>query len=221
VRLCPRGSMGSFALNSNHEMYPGGIPYFQDALGSDVFAAQQRQSFFVLENDHWVVLGLDSTYFSDEDNLYLDGRISDDLQVSMLKQYAGLGKRMILLTHHNGLSEDGGTPLRLWSDVINAFPAVRGPDYWYWGHVHVGAVYEQTNGNLVRCRCIGHAALPWGYSSMLASTYKVEWFEKHSANDPGDPLRVRNGLAVLSLDDEKIEETLYDEDGAIAWPRSY
>jgi hypothetical protein len=220
VDLWPRGSVASFALNSNHEMYPGGLAYFQDALGSEAFAAQQQRSFFVLENDHWIVLGLDSAYFSDEINLYRDGEISDPLQVAFLKQYAGLGKRMILLTHHNALSEDGGAPQQLWSEVMNALPAGRTLDYWYWGHVHAGAVYKVAQNNPVRCRCIGHAALPWGLSSLLQSSPHVEWFEKTWAKDPGDLLRVRNGFAVLSLENENIGETFLDEEGGVVWSSS-
>ena len=33
VNLWPSGSMGALALNSNHEMYSGGTPYFNVALG--------------------------------------------------------------------------------------------------------------------------------------------------------------------------------------------
>jgi hypothetical protein len=220
ARLWPPGSSGSFTLNSNHEMYSGAFAYFQAALGSDVFAAQQQRSFFALENDHWVVLGLDSAYFSDEINLYRDGRISDPLRLAFLKQFAGTGKRMILLTHHNARSEDGSTPQQLWSDVMNAFLAGRLPDYWYWGHVHAGAVYKVTKDIPVRCRCIGHAARPWGLASMLQSSPHVEWFEKTWAKDPGDLLRVRNGFAVLALEDEKITETLFDEAGSEVWSSS-
>jgi hypothetical protein len=34
VNIWPQGSKGTFALNSNHEMFPGGGPYFTETLGS-------------------------------------------------------------------------------------------------------------------------------------------------------------------------------------------
>lgn len=54
----PRGSIASFTLNSNHEMYSGGIGYFNVALRDPAFSQQKNCSYFALYNKHWLVIGL-------------------------------------------------------------------------------------------------------------------------------------------------------------------
>jgi len=56
-----KGSKGAFTLNSNHEMYSGGGPYFNTTVGSPTFnSLQSPWSFFALENTDWIIVGLDS-----------------------------------------------------------------------------------------------------------------------------------------------------------------
>ncbi|MFZ0935424.1 MAG: metallophosphoesterase [Bryobacteraceae bacterium] len=217
VDVWPQGpaTAASYTLNSNHEMYSGAKPYFVEALNSPLFAAQRPYSFFALENANWVIVGLDSAYYSDELTLYMNGSLGKSAQVDFLKAQAQKGKKVILFTHHNGLSEDGSTPTGLWNEVMSCFPAGSGPAYWYWGHVHAGAVYQPRNG--VQCRCSGHSALPWGYASELANP-NVAWFEKRNAGDPNDTLRVYNGFTFLQLTGTGLTETFYDENGRVAWP---
>jgi Calcineurin-like phosphoesterase len=216
VNVWPKGSGPdtSYTMNSNHEMYSGAKPYFVEALESPLFAAQRPYSFFALENSNWVIVGLDSAYYSDELNLYMDGSLGSSAQVQFLKEQAQKGKKVILLTHHNGLAQDGSAPTGLWQEVMSCFPAGSGPAYWYWGHVHAGVVYQPQSG--VQCRCTGHAALPWGYASDLDNA-KVAWFEKRNAGDPSDPLRVYNGFTFLQLNGTGLQEIFYDENGGIAW----
>jgi hypothetical protein len=217
VKLWPQGSGPgtSFTLNSNHEMYSGAKPFFVEALTSRLFSAQQPYSFFALENTNWVIVGLDSAYYSDELNLYMDGSLGASAQIQFLKAQAQKGKKLILLTHHNGLSEDGSATNGLWNEVMSCFPAGSSPAYWYWGHVHAATVYQPKSG--VECRCTGHAALPWGYASELDNNPNVIWFEKRNAGDPNDTLRVLNGFTFLQLNGANLEETFYDENGGVAW----
>jgi hypothetical protein len=126
-------------------------------------------------------------------------------------------KKVLLLTHHNGLSADGTTRANLWSQVMSAFPAGSGPSLWYWGHIHAGIVYQPHGPERVPCRCCGHGALPWGKASALADNPNVIWYESHSAQDPEIPQRVLNGFAVLHLSGPAVKETFYDENGGIAW----
>ncbi len=228
IRLWPQGARGSFALNSNHEMYSGGGPYFNQAVGGPVFnKLQSPWSFFALENSHWIVVGLDSAYFSDVIKLYMNGTLGkDNAQIAFLKMVASRGKKVIVLTHHNGLVENGisGTaPLQLFTDVMNAFAgqASAAPAYWYWGHVHTGVAYAPLadHGEL-RCRCLGYGSLPSGFSTDLQTGYgqgKIEWFESRNAGDPGDALRIFNGFVGLKLSGANLEETFYDENGRVAW----
>ena len=227
LKYWPPGLLGSFTLNSNHEMYPGGRPYFDKAVGGPLFKQSQAPfSFFALENSHWVVVGLDSAYNAGELDLYMNGSLGNNNdQVSFLRKLAQKGKKVIVLTHHNGFNLGGfdpGKPLKLFTEVMEAFRGVAPPAYWYWGHIHAGAVYKplkEFNGML--CRCAGHAALPWGLSSELQEGHKpggqVEWFEDMNAGDPDDKLRVFNGCVLLELDGDNLLETFYDEKGRIAW----
>ncbi|HMD97432.1 MAG TPA: metallophosphoesterase [Terriglobia bacterium] len=220
--LWPAGPLGALALNSNHEMYPGGDAYFQKALAGSRFALQQQHSFFALENSNWVIVGLDSAYYSDEEKLYLDGALysqgGPQVQLRFLQAQVAKGKQVIVLTHHNGLTQDGSATTTVWSQVMSAFPTGTGPDYWYWGHVHAGAVYQTTatTGN-VRCRVNGHGGLPWALASDLANP-NVAWYEKRLAHDPDVPERVLNGFAVLYLDGPNLTEVFYDENGGVGWP---
>jgi len=229
----PRGSMGSFALNSNHEMYSGAGAYF-NAISNPPFAQQAGCSYFALYNSHWVIVALDSAYYSDQENLYRDGALfptggGHQEQLAFLRaQAAGAAKdnkKLILLTHHNGVNQDGSAPAPLWSQVMSAFPADAGPDYWYWGHVHIGAAYQnQKNGTkVVNCRCCGHGGLPCAAAPDMENKTGVLWYEKRPANDPdyadqpANLQRVLNGFAVLYLDGPTIKEVFFDENGGVAW----
>ena len=153
----------------------------------------------------------------------MDGTLgSNNPQTDFLRQIAQRGKKVIVLTHHNGipLSGDvGQPPLQLYSDVMSAFAGQKAPVYWYYGHEHVGAAYASlANGTL--CRCLGHGALPWWLSSDLQAAQKsgkVQWFERCSAGDPDDKLRVFNGFVLLELNGPDLTETFYDETGRVAW----
>ncbi len=221
----PAGSKGAFSLNSNHEMYSGGGPYF-NAISSPPFQKQGNCSFFALENKYWVIVGLDSAYNADEESLYRDGALFDGNagteQIAFLKQQIAKNKKIIILTHHNGLNEDGSAPTQLWSQVMSAFPADAGPDYWYWGHLHAAVVFSpRSNGTkAVLGRCCGHGALPCAQASDLANSLNVLWNENRLAGDPDIPQRIFNGFALLSLDGPDFKEIFYDETGGVAWPAS-
>src|SRR5262249_5775777 len=71
----PAGSSGTFAINSNHEMYAGGEGYFQVTLTTPVFAQHQKASYFCLSTPGWQVIGLDSAYAA-SDFLFQKGKLS-------------------------------------------------------------------------------------------------------------------------------------------------
>jgi hypothetical protein len=218
TNIWPSGPVPSLALNSNHEMYSGAKPYF-DAIVAKPFGGQNGCSYFALENKNWVIVGLDSTYYSRELGLYMDGSIgaASGPQTAFLKAQALKGKKIIVLTHHNGLAEDGMSLTNLWSEVMSAFPNGAGPTLWYWGHAHAGVAYKPFGPANVSSRCCGHGALPWGPAPSLASSKNVGWYENRLANDPDIPQRVFNGFAVLTLNGPNVQETFYDENGGVAW----
>jgi len=211
-------------------MYPGGVGYFGEALASPLFAAQQQTSWFALEYGQWLVLGLDSAYF-DPSPLYMDGALfdpksPDNPQVQWLKGLDTTGKKILVLTHHTGLSVDGSRVTTLWSQVAQVLG--RAPDVWYWGHVHNAAVYTAGSaGGSTLCRCNGHAAIPFAGSDWLADAVtagRVAYYPKTPIPNPsGDPklaLRVCNGFAQVRLfGDGRIEEGFYEvgagQEGAV------
>jgi hypothetical protein len=102
---------------------------------------------------------------------------------------------------------------------MNACRAGAAPAYWYWAHIHAGAVYRrQPNG--VRCRCLGHGGIPWGHATLLDKHPNVLWFEDRNAGDPDNELRVWNGCVVLKLQGGTLLETFLDENGGAAWTSS-
>jgi len=225
VKSWPPGMLGSFALNSNHEMYSGAGAYF-DAIGKAPFQMQGPCSYFALENAYWIIVGLDSAYFADEWSLYRDGSLVRDgqsqEQLDFLKAQVAKGKEIILLTHHNGLAEDGSGTTPLWTQVMSAFPRGGGPAYWYWGHMHAGVWYDEnaTGTGPVQCRCCGHGALPCGPATNLDHNPKIVWHECRKAGDPDISDRILNGFAVISLEGQAMTEKFYDENGSVAWPVS-
>lgn len=214
LALWPVGREGTFALNANHEMYSGGFGYFEDLLGHEHFAAQGGTSYFALENDHWVIVGLDSAYHANRFQLYRIGDI-DDGQVKFLRQMAreAGNRRLMVLSHHQGLNLDGTVCDPLWSKVHGALEG-RGA-IWYWGHVHSGVVFLPRDGILGRC--CGYGGMPRGKASLLENNDKVLYFEERNARDPEVPLRVVNGFGFLTFDDGTLSETFYDENGEALW----
>ncbi|WP_199155296.1 metallophosphoesterase [Chromobacterium sp. ASV23] len=208
----PAGGRGQFTLNSNHEMYSGAFGYFQE-LGLR-FPLQQGTSYFSLRNANWLILGLDTAYWSDKYKLYMDGALGDAQAAWLKNMAAGWQGKILLLSHHQGYSIDGSATTPLYDEVTAALG--RAPDYWYWGHLHNVICYQPRNGMLGRC--VGHGAIPYGPASILDGKPQVAWAETRSADDSQYPQRVLNGFIRLELNGMALTETLYDENGQRRWP---
>lgn len=213
----------SFTLNSNHEMYNGGNGYFNVALASEKFASQNKTSYFAIEFNDWLIFGLDSAYY-DPSVLYMNGALVDQDQIGFIQSFDLTGKKVIVLTHHNGLTTDGQSQTGLWNNVVSALG--QAPDYWYWGHVHDGIVYSSSSaaGSLTNARCTGHGALPFGNAYALNQSGspipEVLYYAHTPMPNPNvqQQNRVLNGYTVLTLTANSIVENFYDETGALAWP---
>ncbi|MES2950534.1 MAG: metallophosphoesterase [Pseudomonadota bacterium] len=205
----PQGTRGSFTLNSNHEMYNGAQGYFKELARN--FPLQNGTSYFSLQNDHWLVLGLDTAYHAQRSNLYMDG----DLGPDQLAWLAGLpkGKRVLVFSHHEGYSALGKSKTALYQQVAGALGC--DPNYWYWGHLHNGIVYQAMGG--FHGRCVGHGAIPYGDAVELKDDPDVLWYETQRALDANYPERVLNGYAMLALNGNALSEQLMDENGRVRW----
>jgi hypothetical protein len=177
--LWPKGKVGSFTMNGNHEMYANGNGYF------DVFMptlgvpgskdGKQLASFFCLENDVWRILGLDTGYNSTGlpilshiplinkiPGVGPDCRLESDM-LDWLREVVKPKERpraTILLTHHQYFSsfeDEYPLPAR---QLMEFFA---GQDLlWIWGHEHRWAAYDKyCAGSLTAfARCIGHGGMP-------------------------------------------------------------
>lgn len=236
----PNASVGNYTLNSNHEMYCGGLGYFGTLLGNALFGAQQGLSYFALTNDHWLVIGLDSAYFGYfQSLLYEEGSICEPdaarerngmVQVAwireLLKQNAG--KRVILLTHHDGFDVNpaNGKVSRkpLYQRVTGEFREVQ-DWWWYWGHVHTAIAYRRLffdNNSSLSARCVGHGAIPFeqfprDFGPLGDGEVRVEWAETDLARNGGDSRRAPNGFLLLTLKGAELREEFYDELGRQRW----
>ena len=111
----PLGSEGAFALNGNHEMYARGYGYFDHILpklGVRGSPHGQRASYFCLENDHWRILALDTSYNSVgapilEHFLWSDSSLPaplvDWLRTVVRPRYDDT-PAMVILSHHQYVS---------------------------------------------------------------------------------------------------------------------
>ena len=194
----------SFALNSNHEMYSAGYPYFNVTLPR----LGQEASYFCLENDEWRLIGLDTGY------------VEHDLTVEQVEWLTalvnGAQKRNILLSHHQPFSafdRGGGGEERLqkWTRDLAQAGKI---DLWMWGHEHLCAVYKPFRG--ITGRCIGHGCFPYdrqkGSPHYTGPNYpKVQWVE--TGADPRRPKRGVHGFALLEFDGGGLTVSYIDEVG--------
>ncbi len=203
----------SFALNSNHEMYSGAFGYFEALAGAATpFAQQCCCSMFAIAIGDWTVLGLDSAFYADPLDLYLDGslELADARQQTAWIASLKLDpSRVIVLTHHNAVAIDceptqQSSIAAFWTQLRTALGG--DPQAWYWGHVHNGVVYaspltvgdpqQPTLATTTRCRCLGHGALPYGFASDLQDVPQVVW---QVATPSGNGAELLNGFVTLSF----------------------
>ncbi len=152
------------SINSNHEMYSGGYAYFENTLPK----FGQESSYFALQNDHWLLVGLDVAY--------VDHNI-DDQQVEWLERVvAAAGDRKVLLfSHHQLFSrfDDQGPKLAAKLGRLLGSGRVFA---WYWGHEHRCVLYDPDPryGGLLG-RCLGHGGMPYTRKAVedIAVDHKV------------------------------------------------
>lgn len=206
--------ISSWTLNANHDMYSGGWGYFDHLLRKDPRFKRQYDvdgnpsSFFSLENDHWLILGLDTGY---HDNLIFDAHDLYGSQAQWVNERlsATPNKNGILFSHHQPFSlfEKGGEKLlkKLESPLTNG--RVRA---WFWGHEHRCTLYEPRE-NIEYPRCIGHGGIPFHLSQISPPAGVI--YEYHDGFQ--DLLESWNyfGFVVLDFEDDRIHVSYINERG--------
>jgi len=167
-----------FALNSNHEMYSGGIPYF-DYINkrSQLHPDKQKQegSYFCLRSNQFQIVGIDTAFFG-------QGRYKENILVEWLQNVLREGRRTnrvnILLSadHPYDYGSDKLTSL-LRKDLKRLALEERLVDLWFWGNTHYCALYDHRPAASEDIpvlpfigSCIGHGGYPY-------DTYKKGKFE--------------------------------------------
>jgi len=129
-------------------MYTGGYAYFRKTLKE----FNQAASYFALQNDHWLLVGLDTGYE--------EGALAND-QVAWLKGLlaeAG-NRRVILFTHHQLFAWAEKSTANLQRQLGELLMGKK-IFAWYWGHEHRCMLYDQHPIWGVYGRCIGHSGYP-------------------------------------------------------------
>lgn len=177
----PVGSMGSFAMNGNHEMYANGIGYFDVflprlGLRSGNTCSGQQTSFFCLQNKYWRIIAIDTGYNSIGfpvlsqlpvvnaipgvgGNCKLRPELMDWL-AEIIHPKEDVERGIIILSHHqdySGFQTDYKKPAQqLWDAGIQR------PVLWFWGHEHRLAGYDLFGSSNLKSygRCVGHGGMP-------------------------------------------------------------
>ncbi len=206
----PRSSR-YWSLNANHEMYSGGYGYFQHLLP----AFGQPASYFALANRWWRLVGLDTGYvtqtFTTPQMAWLDAQLTG---AGLAAPRDTAAARNVLLTHHNLLSQfrKRGDALEEWLDPHIAAGRIYG---WFWGHEHHLVQYAPYRG--MKCRCIGHGALPYLPPDQVRVREAVAVERMETRELPHTPGRGMHGFALLSFDGPTLHVEYVDETGGTAW----
>ncbi len=218
----------SRACNSNHEMYSGGYGYFKKTLKK----FNQAASYFALQNDHWLLVGLDTGY--------KEAELAKD-QVSWLTRLvAGAGnRRVILFTHHQlfAWAEEAKEELQT---QLSELLAGRQLFAWYWGHEHRCMLYDQHSRWGVYGRCVGHSGYPYFHDKFTEGAIvqhgpqDSSWRKVDSKNAVPGGLILEgpnlyipeheneygpHGYMTLEFDGAHLNEIVHMPDGSIAYER--
>jgi calcineurin-like phosphoesterase family protein len=223
----PTGSLGSFALMGNHEMYSGGQGFFHSFLptlglldANQKVRSAQRASYFCLETDSWLVLGLDTGYHSGGMPLFtsmpvvntipflnVDARFDDQmltwLDRTMNGREEGVRKSILLLTHHQPMSSFEPFFKKPVEQLSKLRFLKNRKIVWLYGHEHRLTIYKEhalTNSLKAYPRCIGHGGMPVKVTKVCQPDPDILYYDprKHSIDQKDLQTKVGyNGHVVL------------------------
>jgi Calcineurin-like phosphoesterase len=138
----------SRTCNSNHEMYSGGEGLYKVTMP----AFGQAATCWAVQNDHWLLIGLDSAY-SEHD-------LTHDQQSWVQRLLsAASDRRVILFCHHQPFSLLDHQGPKLTSKLGRILDSGR-ITAWYWGHEHRCVIHDLHPQWKLHGRCVGHGGFP-------------------------------------------------------------
>jgi hypothetical protein len=174
----PHGSLGSFAVEGNHEMYARATGFFDTFLPTlgvnDASGKPQGQQagFVSMENKYWRVILLDTGYNTYSLIPKMDNRNNTQPQavIDWLVNVVDIGnpedtRGIIFMTHHQVESAFEQPYLATPTQIAALMPPGR-TVVWLWGHEHRLAFYEKfslPNSTVplnIYGRCIGNSGFP-------------------------------------------------------------
>ncbi|MBB3318712.1 hypothetical protein FHT77_004621 [Rhizobium sp. BK181] len=163
-----------YTLSGNHDMYSGGLGFYELVQSLNPEPKDQGASFFCLRStdENWQLLALDTgkhdySPYGVGDALVTIDDDELDWHVKRMEEFQG---KTILLSHHqlfSAYSEVGpklatGKRKATNPHLLRAFNELSAKgeiSAWFWGHEHSLSIYQPFEG-VQRGRCIGHGAIP-------------------------------------------------------------
>lgn len=207
VPLQYAGQVASWTIPGNHDVYSGGHGFLKWIATDPRFLRQNMCSYFLLENKHWQIFGLDSAY--DAKGARASHGIINAHQMNWIAQQRARApqKKCIVLTHHQ--------PFSAFENVYPTLPGQLAPlanakqiTAWFWGHEHSCGVFQPHN-NIPFPILLGHAGFPERRKAILQGSPTMD-FDWDFVDGQGF---IDFGFAVLDFQDDEIDVRLIDLDG--------
>jgi Calcineurin-like phosphoesterase len=218
-----------FALNANHEMYSGAIPYFDSMAERRTpkagwVAQEQEGSYFCIWNKKYQIIGIDTAFHTDgrhnvtELNQWLGERLREGKSASP--------KRTNILLSPNEPYALGNKEFSALYHDLEIFVQEKLIDFWFWGNTHYCTLFDQSPKAPFIGSCIGHAGHPIykkdveknhakhleliAKGSDLPPAMWVDLSPKFPASTNLRPDLANQGFCMLELEGDKIRLTYYD-----------
>ena len=201
------GSISSWSLNGNHDMYSGGYGYFDRLLADQRFQRQQGSSYFRLFNDDWQLLGLDTAY--------RDKELREPQSEWIRQQTTGSQRKTMLLSHHQPFTVYEKDSIKMDATLEDVLRN-NGIRAWLFGHEHRCILYSEKL-KIKYPRLIGHGGVPVYMSHREDDPFSPPVAYEYRKYIPGGIGGIEHwapfGFAVLDFDGPKIEARYLYEDG--------
>ena len=189
----PRGRFGTFALNGNHEAYARDGAYFNWIRHS----LRQQSSCFVLYSEHWLLLGLDTGYYSV--GIPWIGWLAEHFGYPALMPSCRLpqetmdwlradvqpllnSRGIVILSHHQYFSSFDNEYRNAARQLASIDSLTDRPVLWLWGHEHRLAAYDLfgEEGMKAYGRCLGHGGMPVDRGNAVKRSRPLQFYDDRS-----------------------------------------